>query len=362
MTKRKPQPGEHAPWFKIRSDKNPRFVFDTVGGKASVLCFYGSLKNQQSVDILNMFKEHNQRVRSHCNFFAVSSDASDENSEAANMGDYGFYQFWDFDGRVSERYGLEVAAAGDQFQGHSFILDQRLRILSIVAFTDNPHQHVSSVLHALEIANAPTPKGVSEITAPVLVVPRIFEPDLCDRLIAYYDERGGQESGFMRELDGKTVAVHDHTHKRRADETIQDEELKMACMHRIVDRLIPEIQKAYNFHATRMERYLVACYKSEHGGHFRRHRDNTTGGTKHRKFAVSINLNPGEYEGGMLSFPEFGPRLYSPSKGGAVVFSCSMLHEAQPVTAGARYVFVPFLYTSPDDSDNTPAFDAYQPD
>jgi hypothetical protein len=27
-----------------------------------------------------------------------------------------------------------------------------------------------------------------------------------------------------------------------------------------------------------------------------------------------------------------------------VVFSCSLLHEATPVTKGRRFVFVPFLY------------------
>jgi predicted 2-oxoglutarate/Fe(II)-dependent dioxygenase YbiX len=27
-----------------------------------------------------------------------------------------------------------------------------------------------------------------------------------------------------------------------------------------------------------------------------------------------------------------------------VVFSCSLLHEATPVTRGTRYVFLPFLY------------------
>jgi predicted 2-oxoglutarate/Fe(II)-dependent dioxygenase YbiX len=36
--------------------------------------------------------------------------------------------------------------------------------------------------------------------------------------------------------------------------------------------------------------------------------------------------------------------LFSPPAGGAVVFSCSLLHEATPVTRGKRYVFLPFLY------------------
>src|SRR3546814_4030027 len=78
--------------------------------------------------------------------------------------------------------------------------------------------------------------------------------------------------------------------------------------------------------------------------YFRPHRDNTTKGTAHRRFAVTLNLNADEFEGGELRFPEFGPHLYKPPTGGAVVFSCSLLHEAMPVTKGRRYVFLPFLY------------------
>lgn len=51
-----------------------------------------------------------------------------------------------------------------------------------------------------------------------------------------------------------------------------------------------------------------------------------------------------EYDGGDLRFPEFGDRTYRPPPGGACVFSCSMLHEATPVTRGERFAFLPFLY------------------
>jgi len=93
-----------------------------------------------------------------------------------------------------------------------------------------------------------------------------------------------------------------------------------------------------------MERYLVACYDGDNGGHFNAHRDNTTKGTAHRKFAVTLNLNSEDYEGGELRFPEFGSCTYKPPTGGAVVFSCSLLHEALLVTRGTRYAFLPFLY------------------
>ena len=92
-----------------------------------------------------------------------------------------------------------------------------------------------------------------------------------------------------------------------------------------------------------MERYLVGCYRADEGGHFRPHRDNTTKGTAHRRFAVTINLNS-DFEGGELSFPEFGHRSLKPKPGCAVVFSCSLLHTASPVTSGVRYAFLPFLY------------------
>jgi predicted 2-oxoglutarate/Fe(II)-dependent dioxygenase YbiX len=105
------------------------------------------------------------------------------------------------------------------------------------------------------------------------------------------------------------------------------------------------IQRAFQFDPTRIERWLVACYNGDgEGGHFRAHRDNTTKGTAHRKFAVTINLNAEDYDGGDLRFPEFGRRLYRAPTGGAVVFSCSLLHEALPVTRGKRYAFLPFLY------------------
>jgi predicted 2-oxoglutarate/Fe(II)-dependent dioxygenase YbiX len=58
---------------------------------------------------------------------------------------------------------------------------------------------------------------------------------------------------------------------------------------------------------------------------------------------VSLNLNA-EFEGGNLRFPEFGRRTFKPPVGGAIVFSCSLLHEATAITNGKRYAFLPFLY------------------
>ncbi len=58
---------------------------------------------------------------------------------------------------------------------------------------------------------------------------------------------------------------------------------------------------------------------------------------------MSINLN-GDFDGGEVSFPEYGTRSYKAPPGGAVVFSTPLLHAVSKVTRGRRYAFLPFLY------------------
>jgi hypothetical protein len=76
-----------------------------------------------------------------------------------------------------------------------------------------------------------------------------------------------------------------------------------------------------------LDRILIARY-DDTGGYFRRHRDDAAAHISYRQFAVSLNLNTHEYEGGNVMFPEFSDDHYSPPAGGAAVFSASLLHEA----------------------------------
>lgn len=342
-----PSFGEPAPYFECRSPVNPKFHFDTIAGRYIVLCFFGSSIEPYARGVLNGFLSHRERFDDHqaC-FFGVSTDPSDEAETRVQEHLPGFHLFWDFDYRVSRLYGCIQQDSNDdaRFVPQTFILDERLRVVGSVMFEGPPEDHVTLVLSYLDALPSFDPPTLAAATAPILVVPRVFEPRLCDALIDYYEQRGGQESGFMRDVDGKTVAIQDYSHKRRRDQEILDEDLRNACVYRIHDRLAPELKKAFQFSATRIERYIVACYDASTGGHFRAHRDNTTKGTAHRRFAVSLNLNTGDYEGGLVWFPEFGRQRYTAPRGGAVVFSCSLLHEATPVTAGKRHVFLPFLY------------------
>ena len=151
-----------------------------------------------------------------------------------------------------------------------------------------------------------------------------------------------RNSGFMREVDGKTVVLQDHDHKRRKDYIIEDPELIRQVQARIVRRIVPEVLKVYSFKATRMERYIVSCYSAEDSGHFRAHRDNTTKGTAHRRFAVSINLNA-EFEGGEIGFPEYGSRGFKPHQAERLFFPAHCFTLFRRSRAAAATHFCPFF-------------------
>jgi hypothetical protein len=278
-------------------------------------------------------------------FFAVSSDPGDE-AEGRLADSYpGYRNFWDFDGTVGRLYGmLPVDAEAGRVEARRIwvVLDPTLRVLKIFPFAPDRSDGAAVVKY---LAGLPPPARFAgiELQAPILLLPNVFEPEFCRKLIGLYEAHGGVESGFMREVEGKTVAVHDYGHKRRRDYEIADPAVIKEAQAKFNRRVVPQILKAHQFKITRMERYIVACYAAEDEAHFRAHRDNTTKGTAHRRFASSVNLND-DFDGGEVSFPEFGPRSFKPPVGGAVVFSCSLLHAVSKVTRGRRYAFLPFLY------------------
>lgn len=343
-----PPSHEPAPQFVTEASNNPRFNFNTVGGRYVLLTFFGSASDPGMQKVLadaNAAEDIFDDVQA--SFFGVSIDPDDRELGRVTPKTVGYRFFWDFQQAISKLYGVIEGDTGPDgavdFKPVSILIDPMMRIMGHQPI-DNPETHMAQLTDYLrKLPKIGAPVG-AQGHAPVLVVPRIFEPDFCKHLIKLYQDNGGEESGFMRDIEGKTVGIVDHSHKRRRDYQITDEELQKAAQLRIRRRLVPEIKKAFQFEVTRMERYIVACYDSTEGGYFRPHRDNTTKGTAHRRFAVTLNLNSEEYDGGYLRFPEFGPQVFKAPSGGAVVFSCSLLHEALPVTSGTRYVFLPFLY------------------
>lgn len=327
-------PGDPAPSFFAVTHTNPRYAFDVSAGRYMLLALVANGDDAFVAAAGRLLTEQDARFDGEgLAFFGLTRDAD----------------LWSRceDRLPGARWMLDEAGAAfaacqapdDPRWSGWILIDPNFRVLATLPAADTGR--LGPILSGLPPVAAHA--GV-DLFAPVLLIPRVLELELCQALVAAYDADGGQASGFMREVDGKTVEIRDASHKIRRDLVLPPGELRDAVRARIQRRLAPQIAKAFQFAATRMERDLVACYDAADSGFFRAHRDNTTKGTAHRRFAVTINLNTEQYEGGDLRFPEFGPRTYRAPTGGAVVFSCSLLHEALPVTKGKRYAFLPFLY------------------
>jgi predicted 2-oxoglutarate/Fe(II)-dependent dioxygenase YbiX len=188
----------------------------------------------------------------------------------------------------------------------------------------------------------PTERLRISAVAPVLVVPEVLDPEACAALIRRWETEGHQEGAVDSMSDGVEMQRIYHAMKKRRDHPIHDRGLLQELVALIGRRIAPELDKAFGFKGFRFDRFIVTCYAADRGDHFARHRDNLSPSTANRRFALTVNLNDG-YEGGELHFPEYGPHLYRPEAGGAILFSCSLLHEVLPVTRGRRFTLLSFL-------------------
>lgn len=331
--------GDPAPWFRLNSSVRNDHAMDLSAGRYLLLTIQLPDRRAEARPIIRALADHLDTFDgSSRRWLIVTDDERDRTPGSLPLRGSAVQAYYDSQRGVASLYGLGASAAAMV----SFVLTPRLQIATIVD-TPDPAQHATQAMAALDAQPPLDQVGKAYGTAPVLIIPNVFEPQLCRHLMAGYEKSGGQPSGFMREENGRTVRRFDNAFKVRRDWLIDDPALHGQIMARFERRVIPEIQRAYNFAVAHLERQLVACYDGQEGGHFAAHRDHTARGTMHRRFACSLNLN-GDYEGGDLVFPEFGTQTFRPPPGGCAIFSSALLHQANPVTAGKRYAFLPFLH------------------
>jgi predicted 2-oxoglutarate/Fe(II)-dependent dioxygenase YbiX len=240
---------------------------------------------------------------------------------------------------VVEAGGLERAKHQDR--PLAMAIDRSGRIVHLEPL-DDPAD-MTALYRRIAPRLAAEPPRVMQSSAPVLILPNLISADTCAEIIAHF-EASPHQAGLMASLDNDapTIKFDESKKKRRDMELAPESPLHRDMLAVLAERCVPEIKRAFQSDITFADRILIARY-DDTGGYFKRHRDNAAPQTAFREFAVSINLNTHEYEGGELLFPEYDDHRYSPPAGGAIVFSASLLHEAAPVTRGRRYVLLSFL-------------------
>lgn len=260
--------------------------------------------------------------------------------------DQGYVRGWsDPKGKVAEALTAQTGLGGPGViageAAAALLLDGNQRLLA--AFVGDGEALATEALALYGKRRPEPPAQVQRQTAPVLTMPDLLDPAMCHDLIAMYEAGAVEEGAVLSVIDGEQVSRVHHARKKRLDHKIMDPEINKALVQTLGRRVAPELAKAFNFESFRFDRFLVCRYAADREDRFRAHRDNLSPGTADRRFAMTLNLNGDEYEGGELIFPEYGPDRYKPGNGGAVIFSCSLLHEALPVSEGVRYALLTFM-------------------
>ncbi len=336
-------PGDRGPNFVLPDAEGRMTMFyERVRGNSFVLLFLGDLSGGEARAALAQFAARQEEfAAAGFDIFAVVIGDSAAAGNAVSESGARFLVFADPKAKITAGF---CAPAGFSAAGPVCLLfDANQRLL---AAGNAAAESADWALDRLAALCPPTPAQSVSGAAPVLIVPRVIDRELCETLIARWEAR--HEEGTVGSVIGgdEIDRVYDNL-KRRRDHRIEDPALHAELAQLIGRRIAPELVKAFHFREFRFDRFIVTCYDAGRGDYFRRHRDNLSPGTADRRFALTLNLNSEDFTGGELCFPEYGPQRYRPETGAAILFSCSLLHEALPVTQRRRFTLLGFLRDVP---------------
>ena len=229
-------PGALAPRFVGATVSNPRYPSAAFGGRYVLLAFLPT-------DSIAREAAFGQMVKHRALFDDVKMSAfgvlRDEASIAKARDQVGLRWFLDHDAAISRLFDA-LSEAGNN-QPRWVLIDP---FECVQAWT--PIENGERFFALVRSLPAPQDHAGVPLTAPVLIAPRILDPELCQALIAYYEADGGEPSGVMREVDGKTVPALD-SYKRRRDAYISDMALIGRVRLALSRRLLPQIRKAFQY-------------------------------------------------------------------------------------------------------------------
>jgi peroxiredoxin/predicted 2-oxoglutarate/Fe(II)-dependent dioxygenase YbiX len=315
---------------------------DHLSGKPLVISlFHGPQDFSARIRLATLQERLSEFKQIGANVIAVSAAAPDEHAKLASEIGVTFPLLSDPAGEFAASFGL----ADDAEASFNAVLDCNGRLLKIIE-SDSNKELADQLLDACRGESLSSATEPIQTQAPVLQIPRVFEPAFCQDLIDYWNLNEKRKNEIARGDDKGFVSVEDENVKRRSDVLVpqDDHPLNQGVARRLSMRLVPEVEKAFQFQTSAYDVARIVCYDEADQGFFAAHRDEYGENKDNpRHFAVSINLNT-EYEGGILRFAEYGQQTYKPGLGDACVFSCKLLHEVLPVTQGQRFGVILFLY------------------
>ncbi len=119
-------------------------------------------------------------------------------------------------------------------------------------------------------ANAGSDVRLDTAMAPVLILPRVFEPDFCTQLIRLWGKGDRQDGG----VSSRYGNVNMNELKRTEDYMIVEPMMQKAVSDRLAYRIGPELTKVFAFDRQfTFDAHVVLSYSAEGGHFFGAHRD-----------------------------------------------------------------------------------------
>ena len=333
-----PEVGDFAPAFNLPDEAGRPVLLrgDQIAGKLVLLIFAA---RDFAADARAALAAAEQARRRQAVVFAIRNASPAENAELVKQHALPFSILSDPGDGLRRLYGFAEPGASTAL----VLASPNQRVLAIARGAEA----FPALLERLEQAASQRISAEMAPHPPVLLVPEVLSRAECRRLIELYERPDWplrSAADHLEEQGSYKIEINDYGRVDRIDFAVQDAETVGFIDLRLRRRVLPEIRKAFQYAVTKRERFHIARYECARGGFQHGHRDNPTPELAHRRFALSLNLNKEDYEGGALRFPEYGEQRYRAPTGAALIFSSSLYHEVLEVTAGRRYVLLSHLY------------------
>jgi peroxiredoxin len=329
--------GDRAPDFTLPDRTGaPINLYTTVGGGTPIVVFYPDVASF-SAEAAGLREAMGRVAPGDMDLFVVVCEPVESLPETGEVSGGKLVVVADAAGGTAAAYGYPAETDPLALRFDANLRLTALRATGAEAVAHYVERHLAQSVDA-------TPARMVSSLAPALIVPHLLSGDFCQELIELHHSGGNHLSSVTYSKDGTDVREVHAGQKSRFDHLVNDKDMSHRLTEVFSRRLNFELEKAFQYRVAAHDGFLITRYEAESNGHFSLHRDNVSPTTAHFRFAVTVNLNFGDYEGGWLRFPEYSTDLYAPPTGGAIVFSCSNLHEATPVTAGTRYALLTFLF------------------
>lgn len=262
--------GEFLPPMALPGVTNPRYRLSSVAGRWTVLLFLPRQGKSDAPALDAALAPIRARFDDNDAVLFVITPRLEELAPHGHLHDTlpGIRVLADPEGKAAAACGVEPT------EGAVILADPFHRV-----FRAGPLEQAGPVLGLMaQLPRAEMHAG-TETPPPVLVLPRVLEPELCRELIELYERQGGAPSGVMREENGRTVHARDDRFKRRSDLTIEDPRLLASLHERIANRLVPAIWNAFlprdedrTVHRGPVRcgrRWLLPCTPRQHDARYR---------------------------------------------------------------------------------------------